>query len=69
MMALLRVQLGLTESAQGFGDTVSCPFCLWLQLKSGKWCLYMHLCPTTGRKAFRVRWHQAAARRDGPSSV
>ena len=35
-IALLRVQLGLTESAQGFGDTVSCPFCPWLQLKNGK---------------------------------
>ena len=39
----LRVQLGPTGSAHGFGDTVSCPFCPWLQLKNGKGCLYMHL--------------------------
>ena len=31
------------ESAHRFGDTVSCPFCPWLQLKSGKGCLYVHL--------------------------
>ena len=29
--------------AHGFGDTVSRPFCPWLQLKNGKGCLYMHL--------------------------
>ena len=29
--------------AHGFGAAVSCPTCLWLQLKSGKGCLYMHL--------------------------
>ena len=68
--ALLRVQLGPTESAHGFGDTVSCPFCRWLQLKNGKGCLYMHLVRHHGpRKAFRTQWHQAAARRDGRSSV
>ena len=39
----LRVQLSPTESAHGFSDTVSCTFCLWLQLKSGNGCLYMHL--------------------------
>ena len=53
----LRVQLGPTESAHGFGDTVSCPFCPWLQLKNGK-----GFCTCTW-------WHQAAARRGGPSSV
>ena len=42
-IAILRVQLGPTESAHGFGDTVSCPFFPWLQLKNGKGCLYMHL--------------------------
>ena len=42
-IALLHVQLGPTESAHGFGDTVSCPFYPWLQLTNGKGCLYMHL--------------------------
>ena len=42
-ITILRVQLGPPESAHGFGDTVSCPLCLWLQLKNGKGCLYMHL--------------------------
>ena len=37
------MQLGPTESAHGFGDTVSCLFCPWLQLKNGQGCLYMHL--------------------------
>ena len=30
--APLRLQLGPTGSAHGFGDTASCPFCPWLQL-------------------------------------
>ena len=37
------MQFGPTESAHGFGDAVTCPFCPWLQLKNGKGCLYMHL--------------------------
>ena len=42
-IALVRVQLGPTESAHGFGDTVSYPFSPWLQLTNRKECLYMHL--------------------------
>ena len=38
----LRVQLGPTKGAHDFADTVSCPFCPWLQLRNGKECLYMH---------------------------
>ena len=49
-IALLRVQLGPTESAHGFGDTVSCPFCSWLHLKNGKGGLYMHLVRHHGPK-------------------
>ena len=45
-VALLRVRLGPTDTAHGFGDTVSCPFCPWLQLKNGKGCLHMHLVRT-----------------------
>ena len=52
-----RVQLGPTESAQGFGDTVSCPFCLWLQLKNGKGCLYMHLVRHHGSERRCMHWH------------
>ena len=47
---VLRVQLGTTESAHGFCDTVSCPFCPWLQLKNGKGCLCMHLARHHGPK-------------------
>ena len=61
--APLRLHLCQTESAHGFGDTVSCPVCPWLQLKNGKGA------PPRARKAFRTQWHQAAVRRDGPSSV
>ena len=25
-----------TETAHGFGDTVGCPYCPWLQLKQSK---------------------------------
>ena len=46
----LRAQLAPTESTHGFGDTVSRPFCPWLQLKNGKGCLYMHLVPPRARK-------------------
>ena len=54
-IAPLRVQLGPTESAHGFGDTVSCPFCPWLQLKNGKGCLYMPPgAPPRAPQAFRV---------------
>ena len=38
-----RRRLPPTESAHGFGDSVSCPFCRWLQLENGKGCLYVHL--------------------------
>ena len=53
-IAQLRVHLGPTESAHDFGDTVSCPFCPWLQLRNGKGCLHM---PPRARKAFRMQWH------------
>ena len=61
-IAPLRVQLGPTESAHGFGDTLSCPFCPWRQGMSA----HAPDAPPRARKAFRKQWRQAAARRDGP---
>ena len=48
--APLRLHLCQTESAHGFGDTVSCPVCPRLQLKNGKGCLCMHLVRHHGPK-------------------
>ena len=67
-IALLRVQLGPTESAHGFGDTASCPFCPWLQLKNGKGCLYMHLVRRHGPER-RFVCSGTKQLRDGASSA
>ena len=68
--ALKEVQLVPTESAHGFGDTVSCPFCP-VAAAGERQAVSVHVsgAPPRARKAFRLQWHQAAARRDGPSSV
>ena len=69
-IALLRVQLGPTESAHGSGDTRQLPVLPMAAADERQGVsVYAPGAPPWARKAFRLQWHQAAARRGGPSSV